>query len=299
MNLDIDISSISELITGKLEAWLEAGIAGIPNFIAAVIIILIFALVANIATRIIRKILHSTAASLAVIGIVTTVIRIIVLCVGLFVALGVLNLDKTVTSLLAGAGVLGLALGFAFQEIASNFVAGVMIAFRQPYRVGDIVEVDGTRGWVTKIDLRTTLLTTFDGLNIFVPNKTMFTQTLINYTMTDQRRLEISVGISYGDDLEKVEAVIKEACENTPGRIEEKEIKVFYEEFGSSSINLMVFIWIHYPGDQNYLHARHHAIINIKKAFDKNNITIPFPIRTLDFGIKGGEKLASQLDERD
>lgn len=297
MGINLDVNRVSELISQKLEAWIEIAISTIPNFLAATLIICVFALIGTIASKIVRKLLPKASSNVAVISIVSTVAKIVILLIGLFIALGVLNLDKTVTSLLAGAGVIGIALGFAFQEIASNFVSGVLIAFREPYRVGDIVEVDNYLGKVTVINLRSTVIKTFDGLNVYVPNKTMFTQALINYTTTVERRLELRVGVSYADDLEKAEQLIKQACDKTPGRIKDKEIEVYYEEFGSSSINMLVFIWIQYPGDNHYLRARHHAVINIKKIFDENDITIPFPIRTLDFGIKGGETLTEQMKE--
>ena len=101
-----------------------------------------------------------------------------------------------------------MALGFAFQDIAANFVSGILIAFRQPYRIGDIVEVEGYQGEVKSIDLRTTSLVTFQGIEIYIPNKEMFTKPLENYTTTPRRRLDIEVGVSYGDDLRKVEQTV-------------------------------------------------------------------------------------------
>ena len=293
--IKLDFQKITDILTEQIQGWVEGAIATVPNLIVAVVILIVFFILSLLADRVSRKILPSATDSVAVIGIVTSTLRVLILTLGFFIALGVLNLNKTVTSLLAGAGVVGIALGFAFQDIASNFVSGVMIAFRQPYRVGDVVEVNAFKGTVAKINLRATLITTFDGLTVFVPNKTMFTEPLTNYTLTVERRLEIPVGVSYGDDLEVVEQLVIEACEDTPGRIKDKDIEVYFTEFGDSSINLVVFIWIEYPGKSNFLRARHHAIQAIKQAFDDNNITIPFPIRTMDFGIKGGDPLSAQL----
>jgi len=295
--IKIDFQKISQILNDQLQGWLESAVAGIPNFVAAVVVVLFFYLLSVATDRFSRRFLPKATDSVAVIGMVATILKVSVMFLGLFIALGVLNLNKTVTSLLAGAGVIGIALGFAFQEIASNFVSGVMIAFRQPYRVGDVVEVGTFMGTVSKINLRATIMTTFDGLSVFVPNKTMYTQPLTNYTLTVERRLEIPVGISYGDDLSIVEGIIKSACEETPGRIANKDIEVYFDEFGDSAINVKVFIWIEYPGDNNYLRARHYAIQNIKRVFDENGITIPFPIRTMDFGIKGGEGLSHHLTE--
>lgn len=295
MKINLDFEHISKLLSRTLQDWAEAAITGTPNFIVAVLVIIIFVIFAKVARGIVGRLLPKTSANESVVSIISTVIYLIILFIGLFVALGILNLNKTVTSLLAGAGVLGIALGFAFQEIAANFVSGVIIAFREPYRTGDIIEIQTYMGRVERINLRTTVITTFDGLNVFIPNKTMFTEPLINYTLTSKRRVELRVGVSYGDDLEQAETLIKKACADAPGRLIDQEIDVYYEEFGDSSINLIVFIWIEYPGDEYYLRARHYAIVQIKRIFEENKITIPFPIRTLDFGIKGGKTLTTQL----
>lgn len=283
------------IVTSTLETWYEAAVSALPNFIVAIVTMIAFVFIARTVRKLARRVMGKSVDNEALRGLIGTMSYFAILAIGLFVSLGILHLDKTVTSLLAGAGVIGLALGFAFQDIAANFISGIMIAFRQPYRIEDIVEVGGLRGVVKEIGLRTTRFVTFEGIEIFVPNKMMFTEPLKNFTTTPKRRLDISVGVSYGDDLRKVEKIIKTSIEDMDGRIDDEEIEVFYKEFGASSINLDVRVWIEYPADKNYLKFRHEAIMRIKEAFDDNGIDIPFPIRTLDFGIKGGESLQVPL----
>lgn len=280
---NIKIQGMTDLLTNKLIGWYESGIKIIPNLIIAIIVFIFFLIISRIIKNIASRLLPKITKNIAVIDLLKSITTFSVNLLGLFIALEILNLEKTVTSILAGAGVLGLALGFAFQEIASNFVSGVLIAFREPYKLGDIVEVDNYFGEVTKINLRTTSIMTFQGLETLIPNKYMFTKPFINFTTTPRRRLDIAVGVSYSDDLNKVEQVTKKALDNIDQRIKGEEIEVFFENFGSSSINLQARVWIHYPGNQDYLKARHKAIMSIKKAYDENDITIPFPIRTLDF----------------
>jgi len=284
----------TEVIGNKLNIWLENSLAMLPNIVLA-IAILALAIFINKATRAsIKKILNRVLDNKTVIGLFSRLLSVLILGLGLFSVLSVLSLDKAVTSILAGAGVIGIALGFAFQEIMSNFVAGVLISFQKPYEVEDVVEIDGITGRVMRIDLRVTLLRTFEGLEVLVPNKTMYTSTLINYTLTADRRINIQVGVSYGDDLEKVEQVALKALENVRCRTD-RPIELYFHAFGDSSINFVVQVWIEYPGINNYWKAHHDIITNLKKAFNENDITIPFPIRTLDFGIKGGEKLNPSL----
>ena len=292
---NINFESTLKLISETLTNWYEAVVVHIPNIVIAVFILLVARRIAktlkNTAARYIPRVSDNKSInSLALhsISIGTTLI-------GAFFALEVVGLDKAVTSLLAGAGVLGIALGFAFQEIASNFISGVLIALSEPYKLGDIVQVDGTHGEVTDIELRVTTITTFDGLEVFIPNKDMFTKPLINYTRTPKRRVDIPVGISYGDDLPKVEELLIKTLSQVKNLVPNRDIEFFYTDFGDSSINFTVRYWINYRGRVEYLQARHEGIKLIKQAFDQNEITIPFPIRTLDFGIKGGAELKTQL----
>lgn len=144
-------------------------------------------------------------------------------------------------------------------------------------------------GNVVDIDLRVTKVQTFDGPVVFVPNRFLFQEDFTNFTTIGKRRVRIDCGVSYGDDLEKVERIAKEAMEDIPGRIMSEEVTLFWKGFGDSSIDFSVNIWLEYTREnKTYISVKNQAIKNLKKAFDDNDIMIPFPIRTLDFGIKGG-----------
>lgn len=285
------------IIIERLQSWNESVISNLPNFAVAIIIIVGFSLLSKLVRNLLYQGLKRSIKNEALTSLLGTVAQIVVLIVGLSVALGVLHLDKTVTSLLAGAGVIGLALGFAFQDIASNFISGIFIAFREPYRIGDVVEVEGYCGVVKEIDLRTTLVETFQGIQIYIPNQYMFTKPLKNFSGEPVRRLDFEVGVSYAEDLRKVEKLIQKALSTLDGRLSNRPVEVYFKNFGNSSIDCDVYIWIHYSSNRQYVDFRHQAIIAIKEIFDKNSITIPFPIRTLDFGIKGGQNLQSPLTQ--
>ncbi len=278
----LNLEKIVSILQTKIGAWTNSAIKVIPNLIVSIFIFILFLVLAHFAKKAFAKIIKRVSKSQTIRDLFGSIIYLTTLIIGLFISLEILHLDKTVTSLLAGAGVIGLALGFAFQEIASNFVSGVFIAFKEPYQVGDIVEIENYFGEVIKISLRTTSIMTFQGLEVLIPNKDMFTKPFTNLTTTPKRRLDIKVGVSYSDDLEKVTEVTKEALSSIEGRVEGNEVEVHFEEFGDSSINLTAKVWVHYPKNQTFLNARHQAIINIKKLYDRNGITIPFPIRTIE-----------------
>lgn len=289
----MDISNALSIVTNKLQRWLDSFIAILPNLVVAMLVIAAFLVFARILRKVLSALLtrfstHQTLNRLAV-----NTSTLVLHSVGLFIALEVLNLDKTVTSLLAGAGIVGLVLGFAFQDIVANFVSGIILAIRQPFRVGDIVESNGYFGTIEKITLRTTNLLSFDGQMVWLPNQQVFKNAIINYTQTGTRRIGVQVGVSYGDNLEHVQRVTVEAIKTIEAVHPERAVELYYTEFGDSSIVFDVYFWIQFAHQREYLQARSTAIMRIKAAYDANGITIPFPIRTLDFGIKGGEKLAN------
>jgi small conductance mechanosensitive channel len=289
----LNITHVWSKLLSKVSGWLEAVLVALPNLLLAVAIVLAASWIA----RWVMKGVHGLSLRLSrnrpISTLLGTASRVAVIGIGVFSALGVLNLDKTVTSLLAGVGVVGLALGFAFQDIAANFMSGFIMAFNGPFDVGDLVEINGRFGRVKALELRATELETLDGLTVLMPNKDVFQNAIVNYTKTSNRRLDFVAGAAYSDDMEKVRAVVIEAVQNVPNRDQTRDVEVFFESFGDSSINFVLRIWLSAADQRSWLEARSEAMIAIKKAFDREHITIPFPIRTLDFGAKvvGGERI--------
>jgi small conductance mechanosensitive channel len=147
-------------------------------------------------------------------------------------------------------------------------------------------------GKITQINLRDTVLRTFQGQMVIIPNKEVLQNPIENFSLLGKRRMDLTVGVSYGEDLQKVKDITLRAVQGIEGLTKEDEITFFYKEFGDSSINFDIRLWVHTPEQPDYLQVRSEAVMRIKKAYDENNITIPFPIRTLDFGIKGGMPLS-------
>lgn len=293
----MEIKAPIEKILDKLMLWYEAFIEMLPNMAVALLLLILFFILAKVGRRIFIKLFEVSTDNKALENLFATIIYYAILGLGFFIILGVLKLQTAVTSLLAGVGVLGLALGFAFQDIAANFVSGIILAFRKPYDIGHIVEVNGIMGKVVRTNLRVLVVQTFQGQEIYVPNKDVLSSAICNYSILGQRRIDLAVGISYGDDLKKVEKLVRDAILGIEGVIREEDLIFDYYEFGSSSINFKIRFWIEYPNQPGFLQMQHKAIMVIKEVFDANDITIPFPIRTLDFGIKGGQTLSEmQID---
>ncbi len=288
----MDFNNAYNLLIDKLQRWFAETIKLLPNVVVAVVVLIIGILVAKLVKKYSYKIIQKLSSIQTINKLFSSFTYIIVILIAIFTALNIIGLDKAVTTVLAGAGILGLALAFAFQDVAANFMSGIFMSFRRPFDVGDLVTVNDKMGRIEAVNLRDTTLITLQGQRLIIPNKDVFQNAIENFSSTGKRRLDFKVGISYGDDLEKVRSLVKKCLADLPQRDLEKEVEVFYDEFGDSSINFNLRIWLNSVHQADYLSAKSEAIILIKKAFDNNDIMIPFPIRTLDFGIKGGEKLS-------
>lgn len=286
----MDYNKILELITDKLREWMEATILILPNLVVGLLVLLIGIWLAKKVSVLSGRILDRFSDRIMLNRLFQSTIYMAFLALIIFLALTILNLDKAVTTILAGVGILSLALAFAFQDIAANFMAGILISFRRPFLVGDLIESGEIMGIVQEVNLRDTIIETFQGKHLIVPNKDIFQSSLTNHNLTTTQRVDIEVGISYGEDLLKVKEVTLKALSTLKCRTND-DLVFYFTEFGDSSINFFIGVWLNRPDWPTFLEARSEAIMKIKAAFDQNGITIPFPIRTLDFGIKGGEKL--------
>jgi small conductance mechanosensitive channel len=291
----MNINQAIELLSDKLTTWARELVRSLPNIVLAALILVLGIFVAKIIRRFSLRMIRKVSSIETINSLFASIMYAISLGVVFFVVLSVLNLDKAVTSILAGAGILGLALAFAFQDIAANFMSGIFLSFRRPLAVGDIVRTNDYLGVIEEINLRDTMMRTFQGQRVIIPNKDVFQNTIENYTVLGRRRMDLSVGVSYGDDLKKVKEVAIRAVEQVSVRSPNDEVSLYYEEFGDSSINFSLRLWLNATDQPTFMQGRHEAIMYLKEAFDANDIMIPFPIRTLDFGIKGGEKL-SEMD---
>ncbi|WP_439481455.1 mechanosensitive ion channel family protein [Cyclobacterium plantarum] len=297
----MDSSKLLQTLLEKLEQWITSFVGYLPNLVMAMLIFFLFLFVARFIEKFSKRQLLKVHLDETISGFLSRLIFLAIIVAGVMMSLSILNLTGTVTSILAGLGIIGLALGFAFQDTAANFMSGIYITFQQPYAIGDVIEThDGIMGNVVDIDLRVTKVKTFDGPIVYVPNRFLFQENFTNYTEEGRRRIRVDVGVSYGEDLEKVERIALEAARDVPGRISEEDVSLFWKGFGDSSIDFSVNIWLEYSREnREYIRAKNQAIKNIKKAFDANGIMIPFPIRTLDFGIKGGVQLHEQMIKTD
>lgn len=284
MSEDFSIHDSISNLWEKLDGWIDAIILKLPNFAVAILVMIVFYILARLIKRFARRILFKKLGDESIKQILSKLIYSIVLLIGFFVALGVLQLDKVLTSILAGAGVMGLAIGFALQGTLSNTVSGFMLSFQPKVRIGDFIEAQGKSGYVEEIDLRAVSIRQTDNDFVIIPNKIFIDSPFTNYSWTERARVSVSCGVGYESDLQQVEDLVLKIITDNFEQQENEGVEFFFTEFGDSSINFITRFWIASTKPKPKLEAQHQAIKLIKKHFDDAGINIPFPIRTLDFG---------------
>jgi|SRR5699024_464498 len=297
--MDAETKHAYSILSDKLQSWTHEAIGLIPNLVVALIILVLFYAIGWLIRKLVSRGLNRITKNEAVVSLLESITGIIIVAIGCFIALAVLQLEGAVTTLLAGAGVVGLAMGFAFQASIENFISGVILSFRYPFGIGDIIECKDYYGYVHKINLRSTIIRNAQGYLIHIPNKMVLNSPFINYTWNHERRVDLKCGVSKGDDLEKVKEVAINAIESIDNYNKERDVELYFTEFGESSMDFVVRFWVQFYKNPDWLSARSNAIMALRMHFDANDISTPFPIRTLDFGIKGGENLSKMLPGTD
>ena len=202
------------------------------------------------------------------------IIRILFLVGGVVVALDILGATALLGTILGAAGIVGLAIGFAVRASVENFIASIMLSIRQPFRPNDTVEIEGDIGKVIRLTSRATILLSFDGNHIRIPNATVFKSRIVNYTRNDERRFLVDLGVAYDTDLARAQALALQTVRALPFVLDAPEPSVWIEELGDSAVIIKVAAWIA-QHETSFLKARSEAWRLCIAAFDAEGIVMP------------------------
>jgi small-conductance mechanosensitive channel len=194
-------------------------------------------------------------------------------------ALGELGFDTTI--LVAFAGILAIAIGFASQTSISNLISGLFLIGERPFEVDDLIQIGNTTGFVMSIDLLSVKLRQYDNVFVRVPNETILNSEVKTLTRYPIRRIDLAVGVAYKEDLAKVRQVLFQVTENNPLCLTEPEPLFRFKGFGDSSLDIQLSVWVR---REEFLELKTDLQLEIKEAFDQAGIEIPYPHRTLYTG---------------
>lgn len=282
--MEMQFSEAWNKMIEKLQSWLDALVVNIPNLIIALIVFTVSFFLSKYVSKLALKLMDKSRLQESMKNLISKVVSIIVVLLGLFLVLGILDLGKALNTILAGAGVVGLAVGLALQGALANTYSGIVLAYIKHLKFGDWVETNGFEGEVVDLDLRSVTLKQPDNNLVYIPNRLVVEKPIKNFSTTAQSRVILNCGVGYESDLKAVRDLVVKTISQTFEAVGSTDDVIFlYKEFGDSSINFETRFWIDSTSAIEVAHAKTDAMIAIKAAFDENDINIPFPIRTLKF----------------
>lgn len=249
----------------------------VPNIVIALGIFIGSYLLARILRNMLDRVLQSRGVDKEISILLGQILYWSILIFGIITAL---QRFFDVSAFLAGLGILGFTVGFALQEIMQNFVAGMILLVQQPFDIGDFVSVSDYSGTISAISMRTTDIKTLDGRLVIIPNASVLSNPIENYSRAAQLRVDLPIGVAYDTDLDMAKAAILDALPQIKGYLAEPAPSIIYHSFGESSIDMDVRFWIK-TSENNLFDAKDEAVIATKRALDAKGVNIPFPIRTV------------------
>ncbi len=244
------------------------------DIIAALAIFIIGRWVANLITKGVRRLLERASVDATLVKFLSNIVRILLLIFVILAAIGQLGIQTT--SLIAVLGAAGLAVGLALQGSLSNFAAGVLVIIFRPYKVGDYIEAAGVSGTVDEVQIFNTVMNTPDNKRIIVPNSQITSGIITNYSAHETRRVDFTFGIGYADDIDKAKGIIEEVLTSDERVLADPAPQIVVAELADSSVNIVARPW---AKAADYWGLKFDVTETVKKRFDAEGISIPFPQR--------------------
>lgn len=269
---EIEIPDIGVDWAALYEQFQTVGIGFGIKVIAAIVIFFVGRVVARLVTKGIRRLMESQKVDKILEAFVSNLVYWALMTFVIIAAISQVGIQTT--SLIAIIGAAGLAVGLALQGSLANFAAGVLIVMFRPYKVGDWVEAAGVAGSVVQVQILTTILKTGDNKQIIIPNGQIMGSIITNYSANDTRRVDLVIGVSYDDDIDKARSTIQELVDADDRILKDPTCLIAVSELADSSVNLVVRPWVK---TADYWAVKFDLTEAIKKKFDKEDITFPFP----------------------
>lgn len=268
-----------------MNSWMDKIIAYGTSLFLAIVILFVGKWLARFLSDLTEKALSKTKTDPALVQFLKNLVYFALLAFVVIAALGQIGIQTA--SFVAVLGAAGFAVGMALQGSLSNFAAGVMILIFKPFYIGDLITAAGVSGNVKSIKIFNTILVTPDNVKIIVPNSQVIGSTVMNYVAMGKRRIDLVIGVSYKDDIDQVRKVLLDVLREEKRILNEPATDVVVGELAESSVNFFVRPWVK---SADYADVRFALNENIKKAFDKHGIEIPY--KQMDVFVRGSETVS-------
>lgn len=266
-----------EDVSNILVDYYEGFVLIFPRLVLAVGVLIFFFFSARYLHHFIKRKLVVRLDDVLLANFIARTVKILYHILGLMIILSVLKLTAIAGSLLAGASLSAIVVGFAFKDIAENFLAGVIMAFRRPFRRGDVIQSGDVQGTVLHLNIRDTQVKTADGKDVFIPNGQILKNALFNYTIDGYLRYDFVIGIDYGSDVVRAIEIIHQTLRKVKGILtEEKKPTVMIKELNTSTIDLHIFFWIgDFSPNTSVARVKTEAMMNCVQALEHAGFYLP------------------------
>ena len=259
----------------KLQGWFLTIVEMLPNLLIAVLVIFLFHLLSKLIVKIGTKALDKVSKNSTLNHLIARVFGIILLLTGVFFALGLLHLDKTVTSLLAGIGILGLAFSFAFQHTAANILSGLIISIRSSVNEGDLIKSNDHFGNVIKVGLRATKILNVRGQHAEIPNRLFLDNPFQEFSQTGFRRIDLMGKVNFNEDLSLLKENAEKAMSEFDFIYEPKKPNFVYNELIKEKVDFNLRVWMNFTNnDGEFLNARSKCLVRLSQVFKDMGIAL-------------------------
>lgn len=254
----------------------------LPKIGAGIIVLLVFILLSWMIKTVITKRVKPKTKNPLLAVFLGKIVAFVITTAGFVFFLNVIGLGGIATHIMAGAGITTFVIGFAFKDIGENFLSGILMAFKSPFKIGDLIETSGTVGYVSELNMRDSVLKTLDGKDVYIPNSQIIKTPLFNYTIDGYLRYEIVIGLDYATDINKTIEIINHVLASVPEVLQtDKKPVTVVDELATSTVNIRVLYWIDTFKSKSkafHLTIKSQIIIKLINEFNKNNIYLPADI---------------------
>ncbi|WP_414830577.1 mechanosensitive ion channel family protein [Alteromonas sp. H39] len=273
--------AVNELTQG-VSAFYEAALTRLPALGLGLIILATLVLLAGPLSRVILRPFNYVTQSDLIRSVSRRTVSILLILLGVYVFLKLAGLTEFAVAVISGTGVIGLILGFAFRDIAENFISSLLLTVQRPFRLGDVVQINDFLGVVQKVTSRATTLVDFDGNHIQIPNATIYKGVIKNLTANPKMRGHFIIGVGYENDARVAQSLARQRLDSHPDVLDDPEPQVLIHELGSSTLNLKVYFWVN-AEQISVLKMASVLMRDIVSAFTKAGISMPDDAREVIF----------------